>query len=236
MKKIIFVLGLLTFLLSATGCNNTIFIEQEIINMKYNQYTIQSADYSNIVQTLNQMTFYCDSQKQYNDKSLSISTTNAVINFTFSNNYYMEYQKDNKFCHTKNKEKVKELIFLLDETINKYINNNFYDIEFIRNYKETNTENNIRLDKSNEYIVIKLHEQITTFKINQIDFKDDYFEEIDLLYSQESVNLNKIVIRKKIEKVPTYKISFINKYGYTFNIIPTYDESTGNIQFNTEVK
>jgi len=236
MKKIITILGLLTFVLEIAGCNQKTFIKEDVINIRYNQYIINTMDYSNIVEILNQLNFYCGKNKQYDGQNLSISTTNSVINFTLSNNYYMEYQKDNKYCYTKNKEKVKELSFLLEETINKYTNNNFYTIEFIVDYEENNKENNIRLDKGNEYVVIKFNEPITNFKKKEIELKDNLFEEINLLYSQELVNLNTIVIRKKIEKIPNYKISFSNKYGYTFNIIPTYDEVTDNIKFNTEIK
>lgn len=233
MKKIVIII---TFLLLVTGCNQKLNINEEIINISYDEHNIKQNDYSKILETLNEINFYCGNEKQYDDKSLSISTTNSVINFTLSNNYYMEYQKDNKYCYTKEEEKVKNLVFLLDGIIKRYTSDNFYRIEFLNDYKENNEETNIRLDKGNDYVVIKFDEQITNLKINEIEFQNDHFEEINLIYQKETINTDTVVIRKLISESPNYKISFTNKYGYTFHIIPIYDGLTNKIVFETEVK
>lgn len=232
MKKTVIIIALLLI----TGCSQKININEEIINITYNQNNILANDYPNVLKTLGKIDFYCGKEKQYNNKLLSISTTSSVINFTLSNNYYMEYEKDNKYCYTKDKEKVKNLVFLLEETVKRYTSSDFFSIESLNNYQENNEEINIRLDKGNEYVVIKLNEKITYFKINEIEFRDDHFEEINLIYNKEIIDSNTIVIRKKVEKIPKYKISFTNKYGYIFNIIPTYDRITNNIVFEIEVK
>lgn len=227
---------MIAFLLLITGCNQKINIDEQIINIKYDTYSIEKNDYSNILENLKQIDFSCGKEKQYTGKNLSISTTNSVINFTLSNNYYMEYQKDNKYCYTKDKIKVKNLVFLLDGIIKRYTSSNFFTIDFLNDYPENSKDTNIRLDKGNEYVIIDLNEQITNFKINEIEFQERNFEEINLIYKEKVMNLGKIVIRKRIGKTPNYKISFTNKYGYTFNIIPMYDGITGNILFETEVK
>lgn len=232
MKKIVIILTLLLI----TGCSQKMIITEQIININYDRYEIQTDDYSEILKKLKEIDFYCGKETQYIDKTLSISTTNSVINFSLSNHYYMEYQKDNKYCYTKDQEKVKNLVFLLDGIIKRYTSNDFFSIEFIENYEENNEDNNIRLDKGNEYVLIKLNEQITNFKINEIEFQDDHFEEINLIYNKEIIESNNIVIRKSIDNTPNYKISFTNKYGFTFNIIPIYDGITNNVVFEIEVK
>lgn len=233
MKKIIFSI---IFLLLISGCKQKFQIENDIININYNKYSLEPDDYQQVIDSLSELTFSCVKNKKYNNSIFSISTTDRVINFNLSTNYYMEYQENNKYCYTKESEKVKNLFFLLNGLVDKYTNTNFYVIEYVNNYSEDNKDINIRLDKSDEYVIIDTNEQITNFKINEIEFKDDYYEEINLLYQKDIIGPNRIVIRYSIEELPNYKISFTNKYGYTFNIIPTYDGITGKIIFETEVK
>lgn len=231
MKKIVIILTLLLI----TGCKQKLNINEEIININYNEYNIQQNDYSSILKTLNEINFSCGKDRRYNGNLLSVSTTNSVINFTISDDYYIVFPQDNKYCYSK-EEKVKNLVFLLNGIIKRYTSDDFYNIRFMYDYIESDDETNIRLDKSNQYVIIKLDEPITSLKINEIEFKDNHYEEINLIYQKEKLNQNTIVIRKEINELPNYKISFVNKYGYTFHIIPIYDGITGNIAFETEVK
>lgn len=232
MKKLLIVV----IIILLTGCSKKLEINQDIININYNKYNLAQEDYNKVINYLNQINFSCGKNQNYSTTLLSIRTTSTIINFNLSSNYYMEYQENNKYCYTKDKEKVKNLIFLLDELIEKYTNNNFYTIEFLTDYQESNDDINIRLDKSSEYIIINTSETITNFKINEIEFNDNYFDEINLIYQKDIIEPNRIVIRKLLGDMPNYKISFMNNYGYTFHIVPTYDGITGNIVFKTEIK
>lgn len=229
MKKIII---MITLTLLLTGCNK-LEINNNITSITYNNHTIDENDYGNILNYLNRTTFYCGKKQDYNDRSLVINTNEEIFNFHLSNNYYMEYQKDNKYCYTKNKELVKNLITTLDNLINKYTNINVYNVFYAKDYKENDEDFNIRLDKSNDYIVINTDENISNFKINEIEYIEDNYAEVDLIYSEEVIDKNNIVIRKNLTDNCNIKISFTNSYGYVVNIIPLLKD---NISFNIEIK
>lgn len=229
--KIIIIMITLTLLL--TGCTK-LDINSNITSITYNNHVIDESDYGNIVDYLNSTTFYCGKKQNYNEHTLIVGTNEEIFNFHLSNNYYMEYQKDNKYCYTKNKEVVKNLITTLDNLINKYTDISTYNINYIKGYEENNKDFNIKLDKNNDYIVINKNESISNFKINEIEYTDNDYEEINLIYSEDLIDKNSIVIRKDLINNPNIKISFINSYGYTVNIIPVLEEES--IIFNTKIK
>ena len=228
MKKIIILINL-TLLL--TGCNK-LNINNNITSMTYNNHKIDETDYGNILDYINDITFYCGKKQNYNDNTFIINTNEEIFNFHLSNNYYMGYQKDNKYCYTKNKEVVKNLSTTLDGLINKYKNIDIYNTRYIENYEEISNDFNIRLDKSSSYIIIENTNGITNFKINEIEYIDDSYEEINLIYSKNLIDTNNVVIRKDLISNPNIKISFINNYGYSINIIPKLDNN--NITFEIE--
>lgn len=228
MKKIIILISL-TLLL--TGCNK-LDINNNITNITYDNHKIDESDYGNILDYLNNITFYCGKTHNYNDTTLVINTNEKIFNFHLSNNYYMEYQKDNKYCYTKNKEVIKNLTTALDSLINKYKNVDVYNIKYVENYEESSGDFNIRLDKSSSYIVIENTLGISNFKINVIEYIEDSLEEIDLIYNEFLINKNRVIIRKNLITDPNIKISFINNYGYSVNVIPILTDN--NITFKIE--
>lgn len=233
MKKI-YTIIIFAFIL--TGCGNKLNLTDDIISINFDKYPIIEEDYEEIRNILNKIKFYCGKKKNYSGSTLVVSTESTIKNFHISNNYYMEYQNNNKYCYTKDSQKVKNLIFKINNSIEKYTSTSFYNIEFLTDYEENSDDYNIRLDKNNEYIVINNGEAIYNFKINDIEYSNDSFEEINLLYKQELIEPNKIVIRYLVGDNPNYKISFENKYGYLFSIIPTYDGMTGKIDMVTDIK
>ena len=214
MKKIIILISL-TLLL--TGCNK-LNINNNITSITYDNHKIDETDYGNILDYLNNITFYCGKKQNYNDHTIVINSNEEIFNFHLSNNYYMEYQKDNKYCYTKNKEVVKNFITTLDNLINKYENVDIYNIKYVENYKENSDDFNIRLDKSNSYIVLENTQGISKFKINEIEYIDNNYEEIDLIYNENLIDKNKIIIRKDLISNTNIKISFINDNNITFRI------------------
>lgn len=228
MKKIIILISL-TLLL--TGCNK-LNINNNITSMTYDNHKIDESDYGNILDYLNAITFHCGNTQNHIDHTLVINTNKEIFNFHLSNNYYMEYQKDNKYCYTKNKEVVKNVITTLDSLINKYKNIDIYNIKYVENYEEDGNEFNIKLDKSDFYIFLENTKGITNFKINEIEYTNDNYEEIDLIYSKNLIDKNKVIIRKDLISDSNIKISFINNYGYSVNIIPTLNKN--NITFKFE--
>ena len=88
------------------------------------------------------------------------------------------------------------------------------------------------IEKSSSYVVLENTQGISSFKINEIEYIDDTYEEIDLIYSEFLINKDKVIIRKNLISDPNIKISFINNYGYIVNIIPILNDN--NISFKIE--
>lgn len=228
MKKTIIMITLTLLLTSCTKPH----IDNNITSVTYNSHKIDEPDYGHVVNFLDKTNFYCGKKQGYNDHTLVINTNEEIFNFHLSNNYYMEYKKDNKYCYTRNKKVVKNLMLTLDDLINKYKNVEIYNVKYIENYKENNDDFNIKLDKSSSYIIIENNEIITNFKINEIEYTEDNYEEINLIYNENLIDKNNIVIRKDLTTNSNIKISFINTYGYIVNIIPTLVDN--NITFKIE--
>ena len=109
---------------------------------------------------------------------------------------------------------------------------NFYTMAYMKNYEANSDEKSILLDKTSNYIIINFGKKVMNFKINEIEEENGKFSDIDLLYSMDSVNEGKVIIRKSIDmSIPDIRISFENEYGYSISIIPIYDD--GKVQFET---
>ena len=105
----------------------------------------------------------------------------------------------------------------------------------MKNYEANSDEETILLDKTSNYIVINFGEKVSNLKINEIEINNDKFTDVDLLYSEDSVNKSKIIIRKSINyESPDIRISFENKYGYVVSIVPVYNNDM--VEFKTSFK
>ena len=230
MKKIL-ILILLFFI---TGCSSKLNINNEINSIKYNNNNIYYQDYDTIINDLNSIKWNCvKNDNNYNESNLIINTKDSIINFYFSNNYYMEYKNNNKYCYTKNKKVVKKLKNNLDNLINKYKNTNFIELELVDNYDYDEKEAIIKLNKSNSYLVLDVNEDIYNFKIHQIEKNNGAIQEIDLLYDSEFID-KKILIRIYKNNINNYKINFKNKYNYDFEIFLNYNENVFTYEIKTK--
>lgn len=228
MKKIL----ILILLIFITGCSSKLNINNEINSIKYNNNNIYYQDYDTIINDLNSIKWNCvKNDNNYTESNLIINTKDSIINFYFSNNYYMEYKNNNKYCYTKNKKVVKKLKNNLDNLINKYKNTNFIELELVDNYDYDEKEAIIKLNKSNSYLVLDVNEDIYNFKIHQIEKNNGAIQEIDLLYDSEFID-KKILIRIDKNNINNYKINFKNKYNYDFEIFLNYNENV----FTYEIK
>lgn len=228
MKKIL-VLVLLIFI---TGCSSKLNFNNEINSIKYNDNNIYYQDYDTIISDLNSIKWNCDRKdNNYNESNLIINTKDSIMNFYFSNNYYMEYKNNNKYCYTKNKKVVKKIKNNLDNLINKYKNADFIKLELIDNYDFEENDTIVKLDKSDSYLVLDIVDDVYNFKIHQIERNNDAIQEIDLVYDNELIN-KKILIRIDKNNISNYKINFKNKYNYDFEIFLNYNENI----FSYEIK
>lgn len=221
MKKFTILLMLLFI-----GCSNKKNINlNNITNIKYNNIEILESDYQSINDLLKQINF---SNKEINidyTNKLVIVTNNELYNIYLSNNYYIKYEKNDKLYYSKNTKNNKILIDYLESLYTKYTNTNFFNISYIKNYDENDI---IKLDSSDNYILIELHEQIYDFKIHEID---DENLDVNLLYENDDIENKKIAIRKTIDNKNNIRITFKNAYNNTVSIIPILNNE--NVEFDT---
>lgn len=220
-KLIIFIL-----ILCLTGCSYKIDLHDEITEIKYNDLTIIKEDYDNIKKLINNKYYNNKPDEKFTDK-LSIKTTKNLYSFNLSdnyisiNNYYSKNTKLNNY---------------LKELEDKYQDKDFYEISYQKNNNQNNQNNEvIKLDNTSNQIIINFNEKIKNFKINQINYTNNKYEDIDLLYSKENIN-DKVIIGKTISyDNPDIRISFTNKYNYEVSIIPTYNNQN-KVIFKTTYK
>lgn len=220
-KLIIFIL-----ILCLTGCSYKIDLHDEITEIKYNDLTIIKEDYNNIKKLINNKYYNNKPDEKFTDK-LSIKTTKNLYSFNLSdnyisiNNYYSKNTKLNNY---------------LKKLEDKYQDKDFYEISYQKNNNQNNQNNEvIKLDNTSNQIIINFNEKIKNFKINQINYTNNKYEDIDLLYSKENIN-DKVIIGKTISyDNPDIRISFTNKYNYEVSIIPTYNNQN-KVIFKTTYK
>lgn len=230
MKKIL----ILILLIFITGCNSKLNINNEINSIKYNGNNVYYQDYNIIINDLNSINWKCDKKdNDYNESNLIINNKDSIMNFYFSNNYYMENKNNNKYCYTKNKKVVKKIKDNLDNLINKYKNTSFIELKLVDNYDYDEKEAIIKLNKSNSYLVLDVNEDIYNFKIHQIERNNGAIQEIDLLYDSEFID-KKILIRIDKNNINNYKINFKNKYNYDFEIFLNYNENVFTYEIKTK--
>jgi len=204
MKKILLILIILTL----TGCTTKVNLEGEITEIKYNDITIQKNDYKNVKNLLNKE--FKNSLNKNLKNQLTIKTKKDIYYYKISDNYV---------CYEGKCTENKKLGKYLDTLKNKYLDTKFYDISYDNTHEKNDDDINISLDKTSNYIIIKIKNQIKDFRINEIEYKDNTYKDIDLLYEEKLISNQTIAIRKSISyNEPDIRISFSNEYGYNISI------------------
>ena len=218
MRKII----LLFIFLCLSGCSKNLEIKGKITEIKYNDVLINSKDYDKVIDLIN---------KDYN-KNEDKDLVNRLTIKTTKDIYYFSLDNENIKYGDKSSKNDSLNIYLQDLT-KKYTNKDFFTIDYMKNYESNNDDETILLDKTSNYIVINFGKKVSNLKINEIEEENGKFSDIDLLYTLKDVD-NKVIIRKTIDyDKPNIRISFKNEYGYTFSIIPFYDDE--KLEFKTNL-
>ena len=233
MKKYLF----FTIIFILTGCGSKNILFEDIISISYQNNIIIENDYKSIAGLLSEIKFSCGKKQNYNDKTLTITDQNSIYHFFISHNYYMEFEKNNKYCYTKDNEQTKKLVNELDNIIAKYQNIDFFTLSNENDYNYNNEDIYVKLEKANQYIILSSQLPIYNFKINEIEYDNntDSYKEINLLHSIDEIIPNrKVVIRKDILTETNFKISFETPYNYQVNIIPTLNNEQ-IVEFQTQI-
>ncbi len=218
MRKII----LLFIFLCLSGCSKNLEIKGKITEIKYNDVLINSKDYDKVIDLIN---------KDYN-KNEDKDLVNRLTIKTTKDIYYFSLDNENIKYDDKSSKNDSLNIYLQDLT-KKYTNKDFFTIDYMKNYESNNDDETILLDKTSNYIVINFGKKVSNLKINEIEEENGKFSDIDLLYTLKDVD-NKVIIRKTIDyDKPNIRISFKNEYGYTFSIIPFYNDE--KLEFKTSL-
>ena len=216
MRKII----ILFIFLCLSGCLKNLEIKGKITEIKYNDVLINSKDYDKVIDLIN---------KDYN-KNEDKDLVNRLTIKTTKDIYYFSLDNENIKYGDKSSKNDSLNIYLQDLT-KKYTNKDFFTIDYMKNYESNNDDETILLDKTSNYIVINFGKKVSNLKINEIEEENGKFSDIDLLYTLKDVD-NKVIIRKTIDyDKPNIRISFKNEYGYTFSIIPFYNDE--KLEFKT---
>ena len=215
MKKLAFLI-----LILIVGCTNKLEIGDNIIEIKYNNYYISNYDFYKVKKMINK-NFKRSSKRKLSDK-LTIKTNKNIYYFSLDDNF-IEY--NGKVAENNRLNSfLKKLSF-------KYISNDFYTVQYVKKYETSKQDKFISIDKNSNYIIFNFNDDIYDFKIYEIEKNGDNFRDVNLIYDDKSSN--RVIIRKTVNyNIPDIRISFKNKYGYTFSIIPCYME---NIEFDTKV-
>lgn len=220
MKKILLILFLLV-----TGCSSYEFkLKDEITEVKYGEIEIIEEDYEKTKNLINKNDFNEENPSEKFNDTLTVKTKSDLYTFKLSDNY-IEY--NNHFS------KNNALINYLEKIEEDYYDIDFFNIEYTDNYKINETDTNILLDNTNSYIILKTDKDLKDFKINLEEFNGHDYDDIDLLYDNEKIKANNIVIRKNLEK-SAIKISFKNPYNYDMSVI--VKNENGKINFETLYK
>ena len=203
------------------GCQKSLEINGKITEIKYNDVLIAESDFESIEKLINKS--YDKNEEKDLANKLTIKTNKDIYYFSLS---------DDEIKYGGKVAKNTELNNYLRDLTDKYTSMNFYTIDYMKNYEANSDEKSILLDKTSNYIIINFGKKVMNFKINEIEEENGKFSDIDLLYSMDSVNEGKVIIRKSIDmSIPDIRISFENEYGYSISIIPIYDD--GKVQFET---
>lgn len=234
MKKILFII-FLCFILA--GCNSSkIYIKyDDIIEIQYNDLVIMDGDYKNIIDIVNNINFNDKEITGNFNNTLLIKTNNDIYRISISDNYYLKYENNDKILYSSESKNIKQLLNTLTSIKEKYINQQFYTIEYETNYEINNDDFLIKLDNQNNVFIITTSLPINNLRINDIEYIDDNYNDINLIYNNNDVVTNKIIIRKTINKEnPNFRISFTTPYNYVVSIIPIYDKNNNKVNYITE--
>jgi len=223
MKIILFVLIILL-----TGCSNSHNLNiTNIQTISYNDINLIENDFQEVLNRINNLEFEEGKVDGNIDNQLKIVSDKKIYDLKIYNNLIF-YQEDNKTYVADNINNLNKILNTLEQ---QYTDFSFFET----NYSQCEiNENNfvIKLDSTNNCLIINTDKIIYNLRINSITAMEDYLIEDNLLYQKEEIKSNNIIIKSNILKTPTIKVSFNTEYNYTISMLPIYNEESKEIDFN----
>ena len=220
MKRILLIF-LATFLFTGCFIHRLSILQKDISSITYDEDAIQQEDYQKILEILNKIDFHEVKEEESSVHQLLIHTKKEIFQLQISDANTIHYKKDQKIYISKETNEVKKLVEQLEKIVKDNKENDFI----------------IRIDKEDQYIKITSSEGIRNFKIHRLDYFDDQYHDVDLLYEKNVISPDESVyIRIKIpEKIGTIKISFETKNGYIYNAIPTLSDDKSKLNLHESI-
>ena len=221
---------LLLCLIVITGCNTIhVSIDKETIQqITYENVTILKKEYDQITNYIGNLTFKKGNLKEKVLSTLIIVTNQNRYQISITEGYHMTYQENDESYYSKDTS-IKDFFHYLEKIKNTYLNESFYTISKLEEYQSGNNDVLIKLDMSDDYLLLVSDLTITDFRIHKLEVTgENTYEDIDLLFQKELIEQNhRILIRMKqpFEDSPI-RITFTTPYLYEVSIIPKYENGT----------
>lgn len=220
MKKIVCFFILLVL---CTGCNKKLNINN-IQLVKFNGVSLIENDTADIISYLNKLSFKnCNNSKL--NINFTITTEDTIYNFEVKKDKII-YKGDNNNSYAE----TSELYNTLNNLQLVYTDDTFYKINHYDTYSLTENDLYIKLDNTSSYYIINTKYELYNFRINEVEINNNDISDINLLYQNDNVNNENIVIRSSNNNL---KITFENKYGYMVTIYPSQPLNGENVVFSS---
>lgn len=236
MKKLLLIF-LSIFLFTGCFIHRLSISQKDVSSIVYDEDTIQKEDYQEILEILNKIDFHEVKEEESSVHQLLIHTKNEIFQLQISEANTIHYKKDQKIYISKETNEVKKLVKVTEKLIKKYRDTSFLNISMQNTLDSRENDFIVRIDKEDQYIKITSSEGIRNFKIHRLDYFDDQYHDVDLLYEKNVISPDEAVyIRIKIpEKIGTIKISFETKNGYIYTAIPTLSDDKNKLNLHESI-
>lgn len=220
------ILVILMFLIC--GCTSTYPLNiSNVQTINYDNVILMDNDFDFVINEINKLKFKeTDTNNSYS-KNLKITSNEKMYNFKIYNNNIF-YEEDGK---TFGADNINNLNKVLNDLKKEYTDFSFFNISY--NKCESNKDIfEIKIENTNNCITLNTEKIIYNFRINSIESTGDYFVEDNLLYQNDEVKSNNIIIKTDILTTPKFKISFETEHKYIISMLPIYNQEKDKIDYN----
>lgn len=230
MKKYFIMLLVMASVLTAC-MSKTMTVEiKEITGIRFKNNQVNEKDFDKISKIISKIKFQNRKMTIKNDLSLFITTKENIYKFMISSENHMKYTLNDTIYYSKDEKHIQELKEYLESLPDKYKVQSYYHSKIDNHYKKMEKDVYIKLENDGEketQVVIEAKDKIFQLKVHDIEYdkeKNNYID-IDLVKDVDTIEKgNRIVVKGKVDKLPSWRIEIQNEYGYKTTFLPYYDE------------